>query len=197
MNKSESKYFRTAEKMDQALLSLLKKKSFPYITVKELCEKAEVNRSTFYLHYDTMDDLIIETVDYLSKRFQQHIHQEDEKLLMKIRTCPVEELYLVTPRYLEPYLSFVREYDYLFIHATEHTVPLRMEETYERMFRQVFTPILERFGVPLNEHRAMMEFYIRGLVGIVNLWIREGCKESVEQMIQVIQRCVGTIVPQT
>ena len=45
MNKSESKYFNTAVKMDLALISLLKKKSFEYITVKELCEAAGVNRS--------------------------------------------------------------------------------------------------------------------------------------------------------
>ena len=44
MNKSESKYFHTAEKMDQAFLELLEKKDFAYITVKEICEKAGVHR---------------------------------------------------------------------------------------------------------------------------------------------------------
>ena len=47
MNKSESKYFNTAEKMDRALLTLLEKKDLPYITVKEICAEAGVNRSTF------------------------------------------------------------------------------------------------------------------------------------------------------
>lgn len=48
MNKSQSKYFNTACLMDEALLSLLQKKDYTYITVKEICEKAGVNRSTFY-----------------------------------------------------------------------------------------------------------------------------------------------------
>ena len=47
MNKSESKYFHTAVKFDRALLSLLERKSFDYITVSELCAEAGVNRSTF------------------------------------------------------------------------------------------------------------------------------------------------------
>ena len=47
MNKSESKYFNTAVKFDKALLSLLEKKPFEYITVSELCVEAGVNRSTF------------------------------------------------------------------------------------------------------------------------------------------------------
>jgi hypothetical protein len=54
MNKSESKYFNTATKMDLALISLLKKKPFEYITVTEICKAAGVNRSTFYLHYETV-----------------------------------------------------------------------------------------------------------------------------------------------
>ena len=51
MNRAESKYFSTAVRMDEAFLALLEKKEFAYITVKEICEKAGVNRSTFYLHY--------------------------------------------------------------------------------------------------------------------------------------------------
>lgn len=63
MNKNESKYFNTALFMNEALLSLLEKKNFEYITVKELCNKAGVNRSTFYLHYETMNDLLNETIN--------------------------------------------------------------------------------------------------------------------------------------
>lgn len=51
MNKNESKYFNTAIKMDEALITLLEKEDFEYITIKEICDTAGVNRSTFYLHY--------------------------------------------------------------------------------------------------------------------------------------------------
>ena len=47
MNKSESKYFHTAERMDEALLSLLLEKDFEYITVKDVCARAGANRSPF------------------------------------------------------------------------------------------------------------------------------------------------------
>ena len=56
MNRSESRYFATAARMDEAFLALMAKKDSEYITVKEICEVAEVNRSTFYLHYETMSD---------------------------------------------------------------------------------------------------------------------------------------------
>ena len=69
MNKSESKYQNTAILMDEALLLLLEKKEFEFITVKEICEKAGVNRSTFYLHYENVGDLLRETVELIGRRF--------------------------------------------------------------------------------------------------------------------------------
>jgi AcrR family transcriptional regulator len=68
MNKSESKYFNTARLMNQALIQLLEEKDIGYISIKEICEKAGVNRSTFYLHYETIGDLIEETVEYITEK---------------------------------------------------------------------------------------------------------------------------------
>ena len=69
MNKSESKYFNTALLMDEALLFLLEKKDFEFISVKEICDKAGVSRSTFYLHYENMNDLLVEALSLINKRF--------------------------------------------------------------------------------------------------------------------------------
>ena len=44
LKKSESKYFATAARMDEAFLALLEKKDFAYITVKEICE--EIGRAS-------------------------------------------------------------------------------------------------------------------------------------------------------
>ena len=47
MTRSESKYFVTATKMDEAFLRLLEKKDITYITVKEICENSR--SQPFYL----------------------------------------------------------------------------------------------------------------------------------------------------
>ena len=72
MKKSESKYFNTALRFDKALLSLLEKKPFEYITIRELCEEAGVNRSTFYLHYENTSDLLKETTSYMLEHFASY-----------------------------------------------------------------------------------------------------------------------------
>lgn len=191
MNRSESKYFATAERMDEAFLSLLEEKELPYITVKEICARAGVNRSTFYLHHETVGDLLEESAHHLIERFNAHMTQEPAAFIEKIRTCPLEELYLLTSDYLMLYLSFVRAHGRLFCAMLERPSALRMGEAYAALNQYVFEPILERFGVPPSERRYRMAYHISGLTAIVRLWLEGGCAESVEQIAAVMCRCVG------
>ena len=190
MNKNESKYFNTATKMDQAFLELLEKKDFSYITVKEICAKAGVNRSTFYLHYETVEDLLSESVEYMNEQFLSHMKQDTEVFMTRIKECPVEQLYLVTPKYLKPYLSYIQEHKRIFSTAIPKASTLRLDDSYNRMFRHVFTPILDRYQVPVEDRRYMMAFYIQGMMAIITEWLKDDCKDSMEHIMAVIQQCV-------
>lgn len=190
MNKSESKYFNTAVRMDEAFLALLEKKDFAYITVKEVCEKAGVNRSTFYLHYETVSDLLSESVSYLYSQFLDYITPNTAGIVARLRDCPLEELYLVTPEYLTPYLSYIKDHKRLFRTAVENASALRLSETYDKMLRHVFTPILERFQVPEQDRNYIMAFYIHGLMAIITEWLEKDCGDSIDHVITVIQQCV-------
>lgn len=147
MNRSESRYFATAARMDEAFLTLLAKKDFEYITVKEICEVAEVNRSTFYLHYETMSDLLSESVSRMNEQFLACMEKDSDAFSAKLRNCPRDELYLITPDYLTPYLCYIKNNKRLFRTATENAAVLGMDKSYDKMFRYVFTPILDRYGV--------------------------------------------------
>ncbi len=62
--------FNTAIKMDQAFPRTFKKrKDFAYITIKEICHEAGVNRSTFIYIMKTLDDLLKESVEYMNRHF--------------------------------------------------------------------------------------------------------------------------------
>ena len=190
MNKSESKYFATAVRMDEAFLRLLEEKDFAYITVKELCETAGVNRSTFYLHYETMADLLSESAQYMNEQFLTYMKRNTKTFVTKMKECPLDELYLVTQEYLTPYLNYIKEHQRLFRTAMEHYVILGMDRSYEQMFCHVFIPILERYGVPKKDRHYIMAFYIHGIMAIISEWLRTDCDDSIEYIIKVIQQCV-------
>ena len=190
MREPKSKYFLTAEKMDKAFLELLEKKEFSYITVKEICEKAGVNRSTFYLHYETIGDLLAESVTYLHTEFLDYIRTHTEAdaadFIERLKTCPVEELYLITPQYLIPYLNYVKAHKQLFRTVSQNAVPLQAEHTYGQMFQYVFVSILERFQIPEQERHYLMAFYMQGLMAILAEWLKGDCADTVEQVIAVM-----------
>ena len=191
MNRSESKYFATAARMDEAFLELLEKKDFAYITVKEICEKAGVNRSTFYLHYETVNDLLAESARYFVNQFVAAMPYDTAEFMAKLQSRPLEELYLITSEYLTPYLNFVKENSRLFRISLEQASVLRLNDAYLSLNRHVFTPILDRFHIPPAEQKYMIPFYINGLMGIVNEWLKEDCKDSVEHVISVMQICIA------
>lgn len=191
MNRSESKYFATDVRMDKAFLELLEKKEFSYITVKEICEKAGVNRSTFYLHYETVDDLLTESAQYIINQFVESMPCDTVEFLEKLSDCPLEELYLVTPEYLTPYLNFIKEHRHLFRVSLEHASVLKMENAYGDLNRHVLMPILDRFLVPSEDRKYMMSFYINGLMAIVDEWLKGDCEDSVDRIICVMRSCVS------
>ena len=126
MNKSESKYFATAVRMDEAFLELIEKKDFAYITVKETCERAGVNRSTFYLHYETVGDLLAESAQHIIDEFVACMPYDTAEFLEKLEDRPLDELYLITPEYLTPYLTYIREHRRVFRATVEQASALRI-----------------------------------------------------------------------
>ena len=190
MNRSESKYFATAAKMDEAFLALLEKKDFAYITVKEICEAAGVNRSTFYLHYETMADLLSESISHINEQFLFHMKKPPETFIAKLRDCSPDELYLITPEYLIPYLDYIEQHRRLFCTAMENAAVLEMDKSYDRMFRHILAPILDRYGVPQKERRYIIAFHIHGIMAIISEWLKDDCADSIEYVADLIQRCV-------
>lgn len=189
-NRQQGKYFATAARMDDAFLALLEKKDFAYITVKEICAAAGVNRSTFYLHYETLGDLLAETVERMNAQFKDYMGKDPEDIVGRLRTCPREELYLVTPEYLVPYLSYVKENQRLFSTALAKAGTLGLDAFYQAMAHHVFAPILDRLGVAQKDRPYLMAFYVHGLMAIIEQWLADGCGDSIEHVVAVIEACV-------
>lgn len=186
MNKSESKYFNTAVKMDKAFLELLSEKDFEYITVKEICKKAGVNRSTFYLHYETIADLLDESVKYMFNDFSRHYSSSD--IVSKISESPLDELIFINSDYIIPYLQYIKNNKKLFMTAVSHAGTLQLDNTYKRLFENVFSPILMRFSVPENERKYTIAFYVNGITALIIEWLKNDCSDSIEDIAGVIIR---------
>lgn len=190
MNKSESKYYNTACLMDEALILLLDKKEYEYVTVKEVCRKAGVNRSTFYLHYESMNDLLAESGEYIAKKFYEYMKPTDAGVSDNIEKLDKKDLVFITPKYLNPYLEFIKENRVLYFAVVKNVGLFRLDKTYAELFRRIINPVLNRFGFAEEEKNYYLAFYIKGILSIVAEWVKDGCKMKIEKVVEIIEKCI-------
>lgn len=184
MNRQESKYFNTAFLFDEALTTLLEQKDIEYITVKEICERAGFNRSTFYLHYESIDDLLNETLEHIINKFMAYFNKDSKEFIENINVSRKEDLILINEEYLKPYLEFIKENKKIFITAFRNPTTMKSQEKY------VLNPILDKYDVAEYKKRYILQFYIHGLMAIIQEWTINNCEEEIEDVINIIIECV-------
>lgn len=183
MNKYESKYFNTALLMNEALIKLLDEKEYQYISIKELCNKAGVNRSTFYLHYDSMDELLEETIETINKRFYESFGEKAKNFKL---IADSKDLVLINKDYLEPYLNFIKNNKIIFKLSYDKPDVLKSNVNFGTIYNKICIPILEHFNVPQIERKYLVNYYMNGIMSIIKIWLDDDCKDSVDYIIELI-----------
>ena len=182
MNKHQTKFSNTAVKMNQALISLMEKKSFDSITIKELCQEADVNRSTFYSHYQNLSELLEETRGYIIGLFVREM--DGSELTM-------EDYRSLSDKFLIPYLRVFQQNRHIFLISDLHPGTYRRRSELQDFFQQITLPICVSFGITdLTTIRYLTDYYNAGTQAIVMEWLQNGCQESISYISSLIRFCV-------
>ena len=187
MNKSESKYFNTALLMDEALLLLLEKKDFEFINVKEICDKAGVNRSTFYLHYENMDDLLKETMELINKKFYDSF---DNKII-NLNISSKEDLFFIKDEYLIPYLNLIKKHKKIFKLIHDKPYIFDNNSTKDNLYNSLFDQILTIYGVKDVDKEYVFAYYTQGTLAIILKWVEKDCLDEIDKISKLIIEVVN------
>jgi AcrR family transcriptional regulator len=185
MKKNDSKYFYTAQLMNQALLLLLEKKDIDFITVTEIANKAGVNRSTFYLHYDNIYELLEETIENLNKQFVSSFNIQDAH---KINSK--KDAFLITDTLLISYLNFVKTNKRVLrlIHSKPEL--FKSNNAYKKMYDTIFYPAISFFLSDQEERIYNLEFFTGGISSIINKWLELDCLTDIDYLVEIIKKCI-------
>lgn len=104
---------RTLRALREAFLALRKERALERITVRELCERAEVSKATFYLHYHSIVDLSCELQDDLVRRVIDELEAPDSLLADPRRFA--SEIF-------SAFIAHAGEVDTLFSQGQEHVL---------------------------------------------------------------------------
>lgn len=166
MNLNDKRVIQTRNKIRQALLNLMKTKPVSQITVKEICDLAVINRNTFYSHYGTPMDILLEIEQEYYKKMQ--LIQETA-----ISNGDIEALVLAI---LEALLEN-RDFG-MVLYGNNNNVPVsdpHQKNTYSRV---MLSWIESGTSVPAEHLRWLLTYLSGGIDLIIRTWVQTGMKED-------------------
>ena len=160
--------------LKNALLDLLTEKgAVEKISVRELCEKAELNRSTFYAHYNEPRDVLTEAEEKI-------LHQTAEHL----RKIGAEKAG-GGKEFLSSFLRYIRENDKVFrVLLVTAADPSFKSRFMQLSLLQLFAHL--QVNIDPEKQQFIYSYLLNGSLGVITQWIRSDYTVSIQEIVDLL-----------
>ena len=168
---------RTKMLLQNALVDLMLEKAVGKISVKELTQKADVNRSTFYLHYLDIYDMLEQMENEFVETIQGFFHDS----FTPLPTSMPLTLFVNISEWLEQ----DKEY---YVKLLRGSASGYIFEELESRIRDEFLTLLYLifFDEESLDLRTRVNFTVSGTVGVLRMWVMEGGNISLVELSETI-----------
>ncbi len=179
---------RSKKALRDALIVLMEERGFDGITVNDLCVRADLNRGTFYNHYQDKEDLL--------ETFEDEIMEELDRFQAKMKDLSLKEiLYFQVKKKPLPFL--VELFDYLreegrFLHAVLGPGgdvgfgPRLRDSVCGNLIQSILHERYRNDPAPFVNY--YIAFFASAYLGVIMQWIETGMRESSEEMALIAMR---------
>lgn len=178
--KTDARVRRTRSQLGTAFLNLIMEKPIREITVQDVLDRSGVGRSTFYLHFRDIDDLLVSQLESFCEFMSTVLSVRGDK---SERVAPVEELF-----------SHIGNQNKLYKVLSESGHVKNFYELAEGCFaRGIERRLVEsgRMGkLPQREIAARASALSGSLLSLLRWWLDRGEKESPKAMDEMFHRMV-------
>ena len=165
MNKQNNKKRKKSqEQIEKIFLQLIQKRNIDELSVSMICEMAKLNRSTFYANYIDIYDL--------AEKIKENMELEFAKFQLSNNAKQDFDGYLNMFRYIKENQIFFKTYFKLEEISMNPPTQYRIELA-EKYYDNKF----------IDYH---IEFFRAGLNAIIKKWLNSGCKETPEEINEII-----------
>lgn len=161
---------------------LLKEKSFNKITINDIAKRSDINRQTFYYHFQDIRDL----VEWICiEEFNKNLHSKGEYEKWEDKFLAIFE---------------IMKEEQVFVENIYHSVSLEIlrKNLYEMVYPIIYSEIEEQVkekNLTKQDKVFIANFYKYAFVSIVLEWIGKGMEEDAEIIVNKVSKLVtGTIV---
>ena len=171
MEKTESRRIQmTKALIRSALVELIGEKPFERITIKELCERADVNRTTFYLHYSDQRSVFNDVKDTVCRQTVAMISEAD----------------LSDPTvFVERFLNYIKDNDkqfrILFMHDEGDSFRFSLMDAVARELLQ-FLPVTDD---PQND-AFILAYMMAGSLSVIIEWMKTNYERSARELARFL-----------
>ncbi len=168
----------------ESFIKLLENKDISQITIKEICEDADINRATFYAHYNDQYDLLRKIENELLDNINAHLAELDERNNNLNAVLTAEKIFEYLKENAKVCKLLLSERgDFSF---QKHVMML--------VYDKVITEITDNNRITKEDAEYVYSFTITGCVGIVQKWLDDDMKKSPHFMAEmVIKLTMGLI----
>ena len=174
--KNNQRYQETEERIIGVFIDLLQNNPLEKITVSELCKGSGINRSSFYLHFTDVYDLMDRIEERLAIYFGRLFSEPEEDYDLGERFCRMFAFIREHQDFYRVYLSSKPDF-----HILDGILPASADVSLQNM--------ADRLGFrgeyEIAYHQA---FFKAGLTALVREWLLRGCQESVEELSRILGR---------
>lgn len=157
-------------------MALMSEKPFKNITIKDITERADLNRGTFYLHYSDPYELLMDMENGVLEDFQELISRS-------VKTQPGNELMPI----LLPIVAYIVENEEICRNLFENDASNQFQIKFKTLVRKNGARLIENF-FQVNESSLsdyFFEFVTYGLFGILKQWLDDGMPQSEEEIAKI------------
>ena len=173
--KVDRRVIKTRRQLKKGLAALMKEKSVNQITVKELVEEVDINRSTFYLHFKDIQDLLREIEENMEAQIKRAIEEHPIVSGNENAFYFIEDMFRVLDEEREISKALIGPNgDMGFIHRIERIIKENSRGMLEKMFPG-----------KKEDLKYFYAFCLSGCLGLVKVWLNEGEEKSPEEMAQM------------
>ena len=167
--KSDRRVKYTKMVLRNSLIQLLNEKPFEKITIKELCQRADVNRGTFYVHYNDQEDLLQQIQDELIEGMQN---------LCEKGGCKKSD-----------WFKYVRENKDAVLCLYSHQATKSFAERINSLLREYLKLSVKDRGIKdEGKNEILFDYLVSGIVGCTLHWLTRDCPCDDEQLICILER---------
>ncbi len=184
-NKNTKKSQETAIKILNCYLELLDKKPDGTISVSELCLKAKINRGTFYLHFESIKDVM----EHLEANFFEEIKAQIEQV----------NVYSLDEKFFSAIINILTRNEgfskWMSFDKNGNEFLKRFRGWIAEKFKTDFS---EKYPESLNMNlEFLFSFIIGGTSDMLVNWFREGRKEDSEELAKALGRFANALIATT